>query len=428
MNLHTRVALALVAGVVVGALAGPGAEVLEPLGTLFIRLVRMVIVPLVASSLVVAIAGLPGRAALGRMGLRAFGFITISLLVALVLGIGFGLVFQPGAGFFNGQAPSGQADGGAEQAVPPAATEKAPERPSLVETLIDVVPANMLGAAAQGNMLQVLFVSVALGLGTSVLPEAKRKPLIDVLAAVAEVMVWLVGRIMLLAPFGIFGLIAAVVGRSGLSVVGNLGYYLLVVVAALATHAFGTYGLVLVALARQKVARFYRIIRPPLLITFGTCSTSAALPVSLKVMQTEMGLSPRVASFVIPLGTAVGRDGSGIYQAISVLFIAQAYGHGLGPSALATLVVTAMLSALAVASVPAASFVNLAIILTALGLPLEGAALVLGVERPLDMLRSSVNLVGQLTGATYVAAAEGEISPAASTAPVDNEPSQQTNA
>jgi Na+/H+-dicarboxylate symporter len=277
--------------------------------------------------------------------------------------------------------------------------------------LLGVVPTNMVGVAAGGNILQVLFVSVVFGLGVSALREDKRKPLVDVLRTISEVMVKLVGWIMLFAPFGVFGLMAAVVGRSGLSVVRSLGYYVLVVVIALAVHLLFTYSLVLVVLARQSLTRFYKTIRPPLLLAFGTCSSAAALPVSMKVMREDMGMSDKVARFVLPLGAAIGRDGSGIYQAISVLFIAQVYGERLGVGELATLVVTALLAALAVASVPAAGFVNLTIILSALGVPLEGAALVLGVERPLDMLRTTVNTTGQLVGATYVAAAGGEIAP-----------------
>jgi Na+/H+-dicarboxylate symporter len=158
------------------------------------------------------------------------------------------------------------------------------------------------------------------------------------------------------------------------------------------------------------VGRFLDAAKPPLLITFATCSTAAALPVSMTSMQQSMGLSSRVASFVLTLGAAIGRDGSAIYQAVSVLFIAQVYGVTLGAQGMTTLMLTATLSSLAVAPVPAASFVNLTIVLAALGLPIEGAALVLGVERPLDMLRSSTNLVGQLVNAVWVGAAENELS------------------
>ena len=393
----------------VGAVVGPRAEVLEPLGTLFIRLIRTVIVPLIASSLIVAIAGLPGRGALGRLGARAFAFIIVSLLIALHIGFGFGLFFHPGTSLTE-EAKAGLLAAQDPSAAP--TTVSPTERPSIWDTLLDVVPSNMVGAAAQGNILQVLFVSVIFGLGASALAEDRRRVLVQVLRGVSEVMVKLVGWIMIFAPVGVFGLMAAVVGRSGLSVVGSLGYYVLVVALALGAHVALTYTFVLVVLARQNLLRFYRAIRPPFLIAFGTCSTAAALPVSMKVMQSEVGLSNRVASFVLPLGTALGRDGSGIYQAVSVLFIAQVYGQTLGPAELGTLILTALLAALAVASVPAASFVNLTIILSALGLPLEGAALVLGVERPLDMLRTSVNMTGQLVGATWVAAAEGEISPA----------------
>jgi Na+/H+-dicarboxylate symporter len=369
----------------------------------------MIIVPLIASSLIVAIAGLPGKGALGRLGARAFAFVIVSLLIALLIGTGFGLFFHPGTSLTEEASAAllAQQD---PSAVPP--TVSPAVRPSIWDTLLDVVPLNMVGAAAQGNILQVLFVSVIFGLGAGALAEERKRPLLQVLRGVSEVMIKLVGWIMIFAPVGVFGLMAAVVGRSGLSVVGSLGYYVLVVALALGAHVAITYTFVLVVLARQSLLRFYRAIRPQFLIAFGTCSTAAALPVSMKVMQSEMGLSNRVASFVLPFGTALGRDGSGIYQAISVLFIAQVYEQTLGPAEIGTLILTALLAALAVASVPAASFVNLTIILSALGLPLEGAALVLGVERPLDMLRTSVNMTGQLVGATWVAAAEGEISPA----------------
>ena len=323
----------------VGAVVGPRAEVLEPLGTLFIRLIRMVIVPLIASSLIVAIAGLPGRGALGRLGARAFAFIIVSLLIALHIGFGFGLFFHPGTSLTE-EAKAGLLAAQDPSAAP--TTVSPTERPSIWDTLLDVVPSNMVGAAAQGNILQVLFVSVIFGLGASALAEDRRRVLVQVLRGVSEVMVKLVGWIMIFAPVGVFGLMAAVVGRSGLSVVGSLGYYVLVVALALGAHVALTYTFVLVVLARQNLLRFYRAIRPPFLIAFGTCSTAAALPVSMKVMQSEVGLSNRVASFVLPLGTALGRDGSGIYQAISVLFIAQVYGQTLGPAELGTLILTAL--------------------------------------------------------------------------------------
>ncbi len=405
MKIHTRVAIGLLAGVLVGAIFGPSAAVLEPLGTLFIRLIRMLIVPLVASSLIMAITSLPGRGALGRMGVRAFGFILVSLAVALIIAIGCGLLLQPGAGL------SAEARDALLQSHSGAVPEVDPDAPraTFVQTLIELVPENIFSAAAQGNVLQILFVSVLIGLATSALPEAARAPLVELATATAHVMFKLVGWILELAPFVVFGIMAAVVGRSGLSVLWTLGYYVVVVAAALVLQVVLVYGFVLKALARQSILRFARTIRSPLLITFATCSTSAALPVSLSVMQTGMGLSNRVTSFVVPLGAAMGRDGSAMYQAISVLFIAQVYGKSLSGGELVTLLVAAMLSSLAVASVPSASFINLTILLSALGLPVEGAALVFGVERPLDMLRSSINIIGQLTNTTYVGAAEGEI-------------------
>lgn len=400
MKFHHKVGIGLVAGIAVGAYFGADAAVLEPLGTLFIKAIRMVIVPLIASTLIMAIAGLPGRAALGRTGVRAFAFLFSSLFAALVIGIVLGLVFEPGASL-SPDARERLLEG---QPPPPAASSK----PSIVDTLLAIVPDNPVRAAVDANVLQVLVVSLLLGLAASTLPEAKKRPLVDVATSLAETLFKVTRWILELAPFGVFGLMATVVGRSGLEVLWTLGVYVLVVLAALAAHVLLVYGTVLFLVARGRLSNFVEGARPPILIAFATCSTAAALPISLQTMPREMGISSRVASFVLPLGAAIGRDGSAIYQAITVLFVAQVYGVTLGFQDLATLVVTAMLAALAVASVPAASFVNLAIILTALGLPLEGAALVFGVERPLDMFRTSTNLLGQLVNATFVESREGQ--------------------
>jgi Na+/H+-dicarboxylate symporter len=400
VKFHHRVGVGLVLGITLGVVLGPRAAALEPLGTLFVKAIRMVVMPLIASSLFMALAGLPGRTALGRTGARAFGFFLGSLIVSLLVGIAFGLVFHPGTSL----SPAARASLLSEASLP--AVDPGASRPSLVDTLISIVPDNPLRAAVDGNVLQVLVVSLLVGLAAASLPVATRAPLVDVARSLAETLFRVTRWILHLAPLGVLGLMAAVVGRSGLTVLWTLGAYVGVVLLALAAHVLLVYGAVLVLVARGKIGRFVEAARPPWLITFATCSTAAALPVSLQTMQEEMGISSRVASFVLPLGAAIGRDGSAIYQAITVLFIAQVYGVHLGLAGLVTLVVTAMLSALAVASVPAASFVNLAIILSALGLPLEGAALVFGVERPLDMFRSSTNLLGHLVNAAYVDSAE----------------------
>lgn len=403
MRIHTQVVIGLVLGTLAGVLLGPRAALFEPLGDLFLRLIRMVIVPLIAATLISAIAGISGRRVLGRMGARALGFVMLSLAVALVGSIFIGSVLRPGA-----VLDSATRDALIRADTVPDVEPDAP-RPTLSQTLIQIVPSNLVGSAVNGNVLQVLFVSLLVGLAAAALSDAKRKPLVDVATSLAEVMFKLVEWIMKLAPFGVFGILAGVVGRSGLSVLVSLAWYVGVVLLALALHIVLFYGFVLVGMSRASPSRFFKSAREPTLIAFATCSTAAALPVSIKSMRDHMGISSRVASFVLPLGASIGRDGSAMYQVISVLFVAQVYGKALGASDYTTLMVIAMLSSLAVAPVPAASFVNLTIILTALGLPLEGAAIVFGVERPLDMLRSSTNLIGQLVNATYVGSAEHEI-------------------
>jgi Na+/H+-dicarboxylate symporter len=406
VKFHHKVLVGLVAGIAAGFIFGPRAVVLEPLGTLFIKAIRMVVVPLIASTLVMAVAGLPGRAALGRMGVRAFGFFLVSLCVALLIGIGFGLLFEPGAGL-SAETRARLLEGQNVPRVDPAS------RPSLVDTLLAAVPDNPLRAAAEGNVLQVLLASLLFGLAASTLSDERRRPLVEIATSAAEALFQVTRWILVLAPFGVFGIMAAVIGRSGLSVLWILGAYVLVVLGALAAQIVLFYGSVVFFAAPGRLGKFLAAARPPYLIAFATCSTAAALPVTLKSMETEMGISRRVASFVLPLGAAIGRDGSAIYQAVTVVFVAQVYGVDLGLPALMTLMVTAMLAALAVASIPAAGFVNLAVLLTALGLPLEGAALVFGVERPLDMFRSSTNLLGQLANATFVDSAEKRAVPEA---------------
>ncbi len=399
-SLATQIVIGLIVGVVVGILLGERATVLKPLGSGFMSLLRMVIVPLVACSLVVAIAGLREWGLFGRMGIRTALFSLVTLTLSISMALAIGSTLGPGKGFDR----TDQAEAGPSS--PPEPTPK----PSLAETILAIIPSNMVGALASGSMLQVLFVAIICGLATARLAPEHQGPIVELLRSVTKVVAVIVGWIMKLAPLGVFGLVAAEVGRSGLAGVGRLAFYAAVVLLALAAQVGLVYIPVVLTLVRWRLARLARAIRPPLLITFGTCSTAAALPVSMRVTS-ELGFSDRVTSFVLPLGTALGRDGSAAYQVISVLFIANAAGVHLSPWQLVTLAVTVMLAALAVASVPAASFVNLTIVLAALGLPVTDAILVLGVERPLDMVRSSVNLMGQLTCAAFVATGDSAAEP-----------------
>jgi Na+/serine symporter len=357
LKFHHKVAIGLVAGIAAGVLFGPRAAVLEPLGTLFIKAIRMVVVPLIASTLVMAIAGLPGRAALGRMGLRAFGFFLASLLLALLVGIAFGLVFEPGSRL-SPEVRERLLEGQNAPIVDPGAA-----RPSLVDTLLAVVPDNPFRAAVEGNVLQVSslpFSSACRERASDVdetsgrrRDERRRGPL----------QVTLIPS----APFGFQNRMAA--SRTLGSVLWILGAYVLVVLRPRRSHRrMGS----VPSRSREENRRFVAP-RAPLPHRVRHCSTAAALPVSLKRMENDMGISPRVASFVLPLGAAVGRDGSAIYQAVTVLFVAQVYGVEIGFSGLVTLVVTAMLAALAVASIPAAGFASPSFFPRS-GLPLEGGS------------------------------------------------------
>lgn len=391
-----------VLGIVAGFTLEEDAAALQPVADLFVQLLRMLVAPLIFVTLSFALIGAEGRAA-GRIGARAVAYNLATLGIALAVGIAFGVLLGPGRGA-GAEAVQSLGEGFA-------APEHAGEPRSALDILFGIVPRNVVGAFVEGDVLQILFLAIVFGLAVNAVGRERLRPVVEVLRGAHDLLYRVVHWVVRLSPFGVFAILAAVVGRSGLDILGTLAWYFVVVLLATLVQVFGVHGSLIRFLARQRYRDYLRALREPLPIAFAALSTAAALPVSMASVPRETRISERAAGFALPFGAAVGRDSSGIYQVVSVVCIAQLTGNALGAGDLAILWFTAVLSSLAVSAVPAASFVNLTILLDAMGLPVHLSALVFAMDRPLDHLRTSGNLMGQFANAVVTGALTGEVRP-----------------
>ena len=414
MKLHTRILAGLAAGAAFGVAARYNealARVLtwiEPAGPIFIRLITMVVVPLVIAGLFVGVSSLGDIRRLGRIGGRTLVYFLGTTAIAAIVGVTVALVAGAGRGI---TPPSSVA--GAASVTP--ATTTAPANPGAVpalwQTLSGMVPANPVAAAAQGDLLAVIFTVILFAAAATTLDSERRRPLVAFFTAANDVSLIVIQWLMKLAPIGVAILIAATAFRSGADLLRGLASYAAIVVAALLIHA----GLVLMPILRfgagLNPVRFLGAIGDVLLLAFSTASSSVTLPVSVAAAQTRLGVSTEVSSFVLPTGTTLNKNGAAIYKAVTAVFLAHMYGVELGPGAIVTIVLTSIVAASAGAGVPGSSLVTTLIVLNAIGLGANasaGIALVSGIDRPLDMCRTAVNTLGNLVGTAYVARAEGE--------------------
>ncbi len=377
----------------------------EWLGRLFLALIKMVVVPLVFCSLVVGVASLGDFRKLGRLGGRTIGFFTLTTVVALGIGVGLANLIQPGKLMSDSDRARllSSYEGAASSTVSNAA-----EAPSLADQLVDIVPTNPITSLAEGNMLQIIFFGLMLGVALTLMKEAQAKPVVAFLDGFNEAMVMLVHVAMKIAPYGVAALLFKVVGSTGLSVLAALSVYGFVVMLGLTLHGAFTYGLVVMFGARLSYPKFLAAIRPALMLAFSTSSSSATLPVTKECVEDNIGVSPEISSFVLPLGATVNMDGTALYQGVAAIFIAQIYGMDLGLADQLTIVTSATLASVGAAGVPGAGMITLAMVLTAVGVPTEGLALVLGVDRLLDMFRTATNVIGDSTASVLMARLEGD--------------------
>lgn len=377
---------------------------LEPIGALFMRLLKMVIVPLVFSSLLVGVASLGDVRKLGRLGSRTIGLYIGTTAVAVGLGLLCANLITPGS-FMD---PEAKAKLLSEfQNVASSKSEAASQAPSMIENLINIIPVNPIGSLAAGEMLQIIFFALMLGVSLTMLKE-KGETLIKFFDDLQEAMVVLINLIMKLAPYGVAALVAAVIGQSGWSVLKALLVYTVTVLIGLTLHAVFVYGGLVKLVVKAPLGEFFKAIRPAQLLAFSTSSSSAALPVSMECAEKNVKMSKEVASFILPLGSTVNMDGTALYQGVAAVFIAQVFGLDLSIADQLSIVLAATMASIGAAGVPGAGIVTLALVLTTSGIPQVGLALILGMDRLLDMFRTAVNVTGDLSVATVMAKLEGE--------------------
>jgi proton glutamate symport protein len=386
-------------GLLLGAAAGYlfGESILPlaaPLGELFLRLLRMAIMPLIITSIVSGVVSVGDAAGLGRLGSKTFLYYVVSSLAAILTGLVLVNIVQPGRNAEIGLEQAPESIAAAEQ--------------SVSDLLLHIIPENPFRAMADGDVLPVIFFSVLFGYFITRLAAEPKKQMGDFFRAAFDTMMKLVHFVVWSAPLGVFGITAGIVARTGFSAFGSLGIYFLVVLAGLFFHAFVNLPLLLMFVGRFNPMRHYRGMPSALMTAFTTCSSMVTLPLTMEAVTENSRVSKKIAGFTLPIGATVNMDGTALYECVATLFIAQVYGIELSVGAQALVVLTALLASIGAASVPMSGLVMMSIILRSVGLPLEGVSIILAVDRLLDMFRTSVNVLSDSVGAVVIARLEGE--------------------
>ncbi|MHB1332530.1 MAG: dicarboxylate/amino acid:cation symporter [Sulfuriferula sp.] len=413
LKLHWQILIALVLAVIAGSLAGTEAglfgiryyAVFDFIGTLFLNALKMLIVPLVVSSIIVGISGIGSGSAFGKLGLKTIlYYMTTSLLAILV---GLIIVNMVAPGMVDGE-PAKHLVGLSETTSDVAARVEGKGVADLVGVFLRMVPANVVAAAADGQMLGLIFFSLLFGFFMTRIEKKYADSMQAFWQGVFQVMMKITDWVMLFAPIGVFGLVAKVVASTGYSAFVPLAWFFFSVIAGLAVHFLVILPLLLYLVGRVNPLNHYRAMAPALLTAFSTSSSAATLPLSMECVEKNAGVSNRTSSFVLPLGATINMDGTALYECVAAIFIAQAYGIELGFVQQFTIVLMALVTSIGVAAIPSASLVAIAIILAAVGLPVEAIGLILAVDRILDMCRTSVNVFSDSCGAVIIARRTGE--------------------
>jgi DAACS family dicarboxylate/amino acid:cation (Na+ or H+) symporter len=423
--LHTRILLGLAAGILGGLAANTiwGGDhpavtwvvyhVTEPVGTLFLRALLMIVVPLIASSLIVGVAGIGDIRKLGRVGVRSFAYCFGISAISVLIGLTLANTIRPGERIKPETAEMLKARYGAdaEKRVSAAVTERkaAPESP-LMQVVKTVVPANPLyavSATETPQMLQLMLVALVIGVALTLLPEATGAPLLRVLESVYAVSAKIVDIIMQVAPFAVACLLFNNVARFGLDLLAALSWFVITVLLGLGLHMFGVYSISLAVLSRVSPIEFFRRVKTVMLTAFSTSSSNATLPTALRVSEENLGVPRQINSFVLTVGATANQNGTALYEGVTVLFLAQLAGVDLTLGQQLMVVYMAILGGIGTAGVPSGSIPFIILVLATVGVNPALIAIVLGVDRILDMCRTTLNVVGDLTAATYVARAEG---------------------
>ena len=423
LELHWKIIIGLVLGLMFGVLAAAQgwsnftADWIAPFGKIFISLLKLIAVPLVLSSLITGVASLSDLKKLSRIGGKTITIYITTTAIAVTIGLVAVNILQPGDTVPEEMKVKLQETYQSAASGKMEAAEQVKER-SVLQPIVDMVPSNFFSSASNNrNMLQVVFVAIIVGIALIQIPKEKARPVLEFMEGVNDLVIKLVDNIMLMAPIGVFALIAdtitSVAGnnlQNVLELLGALGFYMLAVIIGLILQMVITYTSILKIFSKMSIKKFYQGIAPAQLLAFSTSSSGATLPVTMERCEDELGVSEEVSSFVLPLGATINMDGTALYQAVAAVFIAQTLGMDLTVGAQLTIVLTAVLASIGTAAVPGAGIIMLVIILEAIGVPSAGIALILGVDRILDMMRTVTNVTGDASVAVAVASSEGQLS------------------
>lgn len=426
LALHTKILI----GLGIGAVLGIGANILgagnpgiqgrvqwvatyitDPVGQVFLRMLFMVVVPLVFASLSLGVAQLGDLGKLGRIGLRTFAYFMLVTALAVTIGLTLVNTVRPGVGFppdvqaqlmetFGKDAEARQQQAESDQGFG-------------INTFVNIVPRNPIAAAANTDMLAVIFFALVFGIALTLIPREKSEPVQRVLDGVGEAIIKIVGMAMQIAPFAVAALIFSTTARFGWGVVRSLLWYALCVIAGLAIHQFVVYSILVRTFARLNPLAFFRKATPVMVTAFSTSSSNATLPTTIKTAEEELGVPPQIAGFVLPLGATMNMNGTALFEGVTCVFLAQVFGVPLGITEQLIVIVLSVLMAVGTAGVPGGSIPLLMIVLDTIGVPPGGIAIVLGIDRILDMSRTVPNVTGDLTAACYIARTEAKAAEAA---------------
>ena len=379
------------------------ANIANPTGQVFLRLLFMLVIPLVASSLILGVADLGDIRRLGRIGLKTLAYTVVVSSIAVLLGVGLMNLVQPGKGL----PPELQ-----QRLLEDAAAMPAPvAAPGISgsDFFIGLIPRNPIAAAAEGNILAVMVFALFFGMGLGALPREKSAPLARVFDGIFEVSLKLVGWVLAVAPIGVTALLFSLTARLGFDILKHIGAYVLVVIGALAFHQIVVYSASVYFLGKMSPLRFFRDIKEAMLMAFSTASSTATLPTALKVAEENLKLPPHVSRFVLTIGATANQNGTALFEGVTVLFLAQFYGIDLSLMQQVTVVLICIMGGVGTAGVPAASIPVVIMILGIVGVPAEGIGMILGVDRLLDMCRTTLNVTGDLAAAVVVSHGEEDV-------------------
>ncbi len=398
--LHFQIIIMLFAGGIFGYYFSNATNYTNWIGEIFLRALNMIIVPLILCSITTGVASVGSGGNLGRLGLKTMGYYVLSTLAAIITGFILVTAIKPGVG--------------AELGLKVAVEEIAAASDNFGQTLIKIVPTNIIEALAQGQMLAIIFFAILFGFFLTRISEKPRLLLMDVFNAVLDVVMKITMFIVKFTPLGIFSITAKVIaqqvhlGNDISQVISRLGLYFITVLAGLFIHGLFTLPLSVKLFGRANPVKHFKNMATPLLTAFSTSSSNATLPLTMEAVEDKDGVSNKIASFTLPLGATVNMNGTALYECVAVMFIAQAYGINLTFGQQVVVVFTALLAAIGAAGIPMAGLVMMAVVLKAVGLPLEGIGLVLAVDRILDMFRTSINVYSDTCAAVIIAKSEGE--------------------